>query len=92
MSVLGDSVDMGDNDQKKRKKPTEGSELNKIIKLIIEKNYDPCIIFSFSKKEVEGYALAMVSRDFTTPDTKEKIEDIFKRAISCLSEEDQKLP
>ena len=39
---------------KKKKKPTEGSDLFKILKLIMEKKFDPVIIFSFSKKEVEG--------------------------------------
>lgn len=48
----------------------------------MEKGYDPVIIFSFSKKEVEGYAMAMNKMDLTTPEEKEKISDVFKRAIS----------
>ncbi len=39
-------------DSKKRKKPTEGAELFKIVKMIVDKKFDPVIIFSFSKKEV----------------------------------------
>ena len=40
--------------KKKKRKPTEGSDLFKILKLVIEKKFNPVIIFSFSKKEVEG--------------------------------------
>jgi ATP-dependent RNA helicase DOB1 len=44
---------------------TEGSDLNKLIKLIMEKHFDPVIVFSFSKKDVESYALSMVKFDLT---------------------------
>jgi len=60
--------------------------------MIITHHFDPVIIFSFSKRDVEGYANSISKMDLTTPEEKEKIEDVFKRAISCLSEEDQKLP
>ena len=88
ISVLSDSVDLINPDKKKRRKPTEGAELNKIVKLITEKNFDPAIVFSFSKKEVEGYAMAMSKMDLTTSEEKDKIEEVFTKAMSCLSEED----
>lgn len=59
VSVLGDNVDLISTDKKKRRKPTEGAELHKIVKMIVDKKFDPVIVFSFSKKEVEGYAIAM---------------------------------
>lgn len=37
----------------------------------MEKRFDPVIIFSFSKKEVEGYATAMNKLDLTNVDEKE---------------------
>lgn len=40
---------------KKQQKITVESNLKQIVKLIMDKNYDPVIIFSFSKKECEGY-------------------------------------
>ena len=92
LAVLGDSVDMGNFDKKKRKKPTEGAELNKIVKMIMDKKFDPVIIFSFSKKEVEGYAMAMNKFDLTSPQEKENIETVFESAMQSLSEEDRKLP
>jgi ATP-dependent RNA helicase DOB1 len=65
VSVLGDNVDLMKTDKKKRRKPTEGAELYKIVKMIVDKKFDPVIVFSFSKKEVEGYAIAMSKMDLT---------------------------
>jgi ATP-dependent RNA helicase DOB1 len=63
---MGDSIDLLNFDTKKRKKPTEGAELNKILKVIISKGLDPAIIFSFSKRDVESYAKSMNSMDLTS--------------------------
>ena len=76
-------------DGRKKKKPTEGSDLFKLLKMIKERTLDPAIIFSFSKKEVEGYAMAMSKMDLTTPEEKDKIETVYKNAMLCLSEEDR---
>ncbi|KAL4495067.1 hypothetical protein ABPG72_015767 [Tetrahymena utriculariae] len=92
LSVMGDNIDLTNTDKKKRKKPTEGAELNKILKLISTKNLEPAIVFSFSKRDVESYAKAMNNMDLTTQDEKEKIDSVFQSAISQLAEEDQKLP
>lgn len=52
---------------KKKKNLNQGSDLSKIIKVIIERNLDPVIIFSFSKKDVESYAKSICSKyDLTT--------------------------
>ena len=75
-----------DTSKKSKKKPTEGSDLFKILKLIMDRKFDPVIIFSFSKRDVEGYGMAMTKFDLTTEQEKEKIEVIFKSAIDCLSE------
>lgn len=66
----------------------EGAEIYKIVRLIMEKKLDPVIIFSFSKKDVEGYGSQMARMDLTTPEQKEIIEQTFKQALSQLSEED----
>lgn len=52
---------------KKKKSLNQGSDLSKIIKVIMERRMDPAIVFSFSKKDVEAYARAIVSKyDLTT--------------------------
>ena len=57
-----------------------------IVKLIMDKNYDPVIVFSFSKKDVEALALAMSKLDFNTDTEKANVEMIFNSAIDqvCL--------
>ncbi len=51
---MGQSINVIGIDSKKnnKKKMNQGSDLFKIIKVIMEQNLDPVIIFSFSKKDV----------------------------------------
>ena len=44
----------------------DGSSIYKIVKMIMERNFAPVIIFSFSKKDCENYAVAMTKLDFNT--------------------------
>ena len=44
----------------------EGSNCFKIVKMIMERQFAPVIVFSFSKKECEAYALQMAKLDFNT--------------------------
>lgn len=78
--------------KKKNNKAQAGSNVFKIVKMIMERNYAPVIIFSFSKKECEGYALQMSKLDFNTEAEKKLVQEVFKNAIDCLSDEDKKLP
>jgi ATP-dependent RNA helicase DOB1 len=55
----------------------------------VDKGLDPCIIFSFSKRDCEQYAMALKGCDFNEDGEKKSIKEIFKNAISSLSEEDQ---
>lgn len=45
---------------------TGPSSVFKIVKMIMERNFQPVIIFSFSKKECEAYALQVAKLDFNT--------------------------
>ena len=38
--------------------------------MIMDKHYDPVIVFSFSKKECEAYALALSKLDLITEEEK----------------------
>lgn len=38
----------------------------RIIKMIMERNFAPVIVFSFSKKDCEAYALQMAKLEFNT--------------------------
>uniref|UniRef100_W5MVR2 Exosome RNA helicase MTR4 n=1 Tax=Lepisosteus oculatus TaxID=7918 RepID=W5MVR2_LEPOC len=93
MQVLRDSGDSGKWDPKGRKGGTKGpSNVFKIVKMIMERNFQPVIIFSFSKKECEAYALQVSKLDFNTEEEKKLVEEVFNNAIDCLSDEDKKLP
>lgn len=72
----------------------------------MEKELDPCIIFSFSKRDCETYALKMsrfeqdfvlrlfnIDRlDFNNEDEKSLVEQVFENALESLSEDDKQLP
>ncbi|KAK7438075.1 ATP-dependent RNA helicase mtr4 [Stygiomarasmius scandens] len=69
-----------------------GSDISRIIKMIMVKNYNPVIVFSFSKRECEGNALAMSKFEFNNTDEQELVANIFNNAIENLSPEDRQLP
>ncbi|XP_061603871.1 exosome RNA helicase MTR4 [Phyllopteryx taeniolatus] len=99
MQVLRDAGDSGSSnagskwDPKGRKGGTKGpSSVFKIVKMIMERNFQPVIIFSFSKKECEAYALQVAKLDFNKEEEKRLVEEVFNNAVDCLSDEDKKLP
>ena len=93
MSILQGAGDAGKGDQKGRKGGMkDGSNAFKIVKMIMERNFAPVIVFSFSKKECEAYALQMAKLDFNTNDEKKMVEEVFNNAMMVLSPEDRLLP
>ncbi|KAG8598940.1 hypothetical protein GDO81_002807 [Engystomops pustulosus] len=93
MQVLRDAGELSKGDQKGRKGGTKGpSNVFKIVKMIMERNFQPVIIFSFSKKDCEAYALQVSKLDFNSDEEKKMVEEVFNNAIDCLSDEDKKLP
>ena len=79
---------------KKRNKGklTVQQEMKKLITLVVSKGLDPCIVFSFSKRECEQYSMALENADFNNEEEKEQINLIYQRAIQTLSEDDQAIP
>ncbi|CAK9325858.1 unnamed protein product [Citrullus colocynthis] len=69
-----------------------GSDIYKIVKMIMERNFQPVIVFSFSRRECEQHAMSMSKLDFNTQEEKDTVEHIFRNAILCLNEEDRELP
>lgn len=60
--------------------------------MIMVKNYNPVIVFSFSKRECESLALQMSQLAFNDEAEKDMVGKVFGNAISSLSEEDRGLP
>ncbi|GAB4813622.1 hypothetical protein N2152v2_000668 [Parachlorella kessleri] len=69
-----------------------GEDLKKIVGLIKQKNLNPVIVFSFSRRECEQYAMQLEQLDFNNDEEKEEVETIYLAALQCLSEGDRVLP
>lgn len=78
MTVLTQSGDNSKTDAKGRRggiagKAPSQTNIFKIIKMIMERNFAPVIAFSFSKRDCETYAMQMTKLDFNTSMLKIKI-------------------
>ncbi|KXT06855.1 hypothetical protein AC578_7117 [Pseudocercospora eumusae] len=85
----GRGKDKKTNKGGKKEGPTD---IYKIVKMIMMKNYNPVIVFSFSKRECETYALQMSQLAFNDDSEKQMVQKVFDSAIEMLSEEDKQLP
>lgn len=101
MDAQGDDPNDPDAKSIKRKKKSglnKGSnrkiqsDIYKIVKMIMLKNYNPVIVFSFSKRECENYALQMSQLTFNDENEKAMVTKVFNSAIEMLSPEDRELP
>ena len=70
----------------------ETSDIYKLVRMIMLKRLNPVIVFSFSKRECEAYALQMSTMAFNDDSEKAMVTKVFDSAIESLSEEDKKLP
>jgi ATP-dependent RNA helicase DOB1 len=68
------------------------SSCYKVLQTIMDKNMAPVIVFSFSKKECEAYAMIASKSDYNSDEEKRLVQQVFSNAISILADEDQKLP
>jgi len=95
-SVEGAAAEAMLESGKKRGNKKKGSglfaDLHRIVKLIMDRNLDPVIVFSFSKKDCEKFALALNQEDFTDNVEKDLIAQVYSNAIESLGEDDRKLP
>ncbi|KAG0174677.1 ATP-dependent RNA helicase mtr4 [Apophysomyces sp. BC1034] len=88
----------GRNRGKKGPKTAKGgrndgpSDIYRIIKMVMMKNYHPVIVFSFSKRECEANALQMSKLDFNDESERDMVNQVFNNAISSLNEDDRQLP
>lgn len=94
---MGDDPSSITNLKGKKGKSNKGGkkdvpDIYKIVKMIMIKNYNPVIVFSFSKRDCEELATKMSKLDFNTEDEHSGVEQVFNNAVAQLSEDDQKLP
>lgn len=58
----------------------------------MKRNYNPVIIFAFSKRECEALALTMSKLEFNSTEEQDTITEIFNNAIDNLTPDDRQLP
>ncbi|XP_034239631.1 exosome RNA helicase MTR4 [Thrips palmi] len=95
MSVLAKAGDNAKAPERGRRGGVKGgndTSCFKIVKMIMERNFAPVIIFSFSKKDCELYAMQMAKLDFNSLEDKKLVDEVFNNAMDVLSEEDKMLP
>ena len=88
IAVLDDDLELRKAQERRAKKPSEVSEIKKIVGLIMQKQFEPCLVFSFSKRECESHALSLAKSDFNGDEEKRAVEAVFKAAVQTLAEED----
>ncbi|KAI5864327.1 antiviral helicase [Durotheca rogersii] len=67
-------------------------DIQKIVRMIMNKNFNPVIVFNFSKRECEVMALTTSKFAFNDDGEKAMVRKVFTSAIESLSEEDRELP
>ncbi|KAI9024145.1 antiviral helicase [Hyaloraphidium curvatum] len=77
---------------KKKEQKKGQSDLYKLVKMIVLKNYQPVIVFSFSKRECENNALQISKLDFNEETEHQMVENVYNNAIAGLNEDDRALP
>ncbi|EFC38619.1 predicted protein [Naegleria gruberi] len=74
-----------------RKKRVDTS-LVKLVNMIMKRNFQPVIVFSFSRKECETRAVSLSKSNFNDEEEMSLVAEVFNNAIDSLSDEDRKLP
>lgn len=70
----------------------EKSDISKIVKMVIKRNFQPAIVFNFSKRDCEALAMATSHMLFNKPDEELMVNKVFENALEQLSDEDKNLP
>uniref|UniRef100_A0A0K0D1P2 Helicase ATP-binding domain-containing protein n=1 Tax=Angiostrongylus cantonensis TaxID=6313 RepID=A0A0K0D1P2_ANGCA len=68
------------------------SDVVMIIRTIKERSMLPCIIFSFSRRECEAYALSLMHMYFNDDEEKKLVRETYNSAVSFLNDDDKKIP
>uniref|UniRef100_A0A1I7TDH5 Superkiller viralicidic activity 2-like 2 n=1 Tax=Caenorhabditis tropicalis TaxID=1561998 RepID=A0A1I7TDH5_9PELO len=92
MSGLATAGDSAGSFQKRRAGTQGDSNVLKIIRSVASNDGLNCIVFSFSRKECESYAISLKDMDFNKDHEKGMVKSVYESAISQLSSDDQQLP
>ncbi|KAL9646095.1 hypothetical protein ABK040_007973 [Willaertia magna] len=87
----GNSGQNGQVSYTERKKRVDFG-LVKLVNMIMKKNFQPVIVFSFSRKDCESRAIGLSKSNFNDEEEMALVQEVFTNAIDSLSEDDKKLP
>lgn len=83
----GGKQENGNAGGKQKRKSDKGADMKRdvdnIVNVVKKLSWDPVIVFSFSRRECENYALALKNVDFTTDEEKAQIEEV-RLPPACL--------
>jgi len=68
------------------------ADIQKLVKMVVDRGYDPAIVFSFSKRECEAHGAATAAVDLNTPAEAALVDKVYAAATACLTAEDRALP
>lgn len=68
------------------------SDCFKVVKMIMERDFHPVIVFSFSRRDCEAMAMQMAQLECNNEEEKELVQKVFENAVTSLNTEDQNLP
>jgi len=68
----------------------EKSDIFRVVKMVVDRRYDPLIVFSFSKRDCETHAASLAALDLNSREESESVDAVFWAALDCLAEEDRK--
>ncbi|KAG5490183.1 hypothetical protein JKF63_00302 [Porcisia hertigi] len=75
-----------------RSRGGSSQSMMEIVKLVMDRNMYPVIVFSFAKAECERNALALSRLNFNNTEEDALVMEVFSNAMESLAEEDRKLP
>ena len=78
--------------EKKTRGGSARADIYRIVQMIVQKSFQPAIVFSFNRKECEANAVTIAQLDMNSDDEHSMVETVFNNALASLEEEDRSLP
>lgn len=79
-------------DARRKQAGGQNQPIMHIIRLVMDHNMSPVIVFSFAKAECERNALALAKLNLNNDEESALVSEVFNNAMESLSEDDRKLP
>ena len=82
----------GGSKKSTEKDEKKGGDVKTLVDSLVATNYEPVIVFSLSKTEIDRMAESLNDVDFNNSMEKDNIQVIYDSAMEVLSQEDRRLP